>query len=102
MLVHAEANLDKRTPLRPLGFPNKMKTGFLRCAVSFQGIAIDARADNIFPRGRSTSIARNHVVQIQIFPFKSFAAILASILITLKNVVPGKLNLLLRHVIVNH
>ena len=48
-----------------------------------------------------TAIAWNHVVQIQIFAIAGFAAILAGILVSLKNIVAGELYFLLGQMIIN-
>jgi hypothetical protein len=102
VLVQAEANLDKWPPLRPLGLANQMKPGFLRRPISFERIAIDARANNIFPGRWPTPVPRDNVVQIQILPVKSFPAILASVLIPFEDVMPGELHLFLWKMIINH
>ena len=68
---------------------------FLRQPVAFARITFDARTDHVFPSCRSSAIARNHVVEIQIAAFENLAAILAGVLVALENVVPGKLHLFL-------
>ena len=99
--VQAEVDLHKRTPLRPLGFADQMQARLLRRVIGLLRITLDAGANNIFPRRRAAAIARNDVVQIQIFAFKNNAAVLARVFIALKNIVPGKLHFLLRHAVVH-
>ncbi len=64
MPVEAEINLHKGTPLRPLGLANEMQSGFQGRVVGLPGIALDAGANNIFPRRRAAAIARNYMVQV--------------------------------------
>src|SRR5439155_27366424 len=71
-------------------------------AIRLERIASHTRADNVFPRGRSTSVARNHVIEIQVFAIKVVTAILARVLVSLEDVVPRKLDLLLRQPIKQH
>src|SRR5947207_9324602 len=47
MLVQAEMDLRKRTPLWPLGLADQMHSGLLRRAIGFESIAADARAHDI-------------------------------------------------------
>src|SRR6185369_10859809 len=85
VLMQAEVDLNKWTPLRPLRFANKMHPSLLRRAIGFERIALDARADNIFPRRRPAAVARNHVIEIQIIAVESLPAVLAHVLVPLKN-----------------
>ena len=99
--VQAEIDLHKWTPLRPLGFADEMQARFLRRVIRLLRIALDARADNIFPRRRAAAIARDDVVQIQIFAFENYATVLARVFIALKNIMPRELHFLLRHAVVH-
>jgi len=99
--VQAEIDLHKRTPLRPLRLADEMQPRFLRCVVRFLRVALDARANNVLPGRRPAAVAGDDMVQVQIFALKNPAAILARVLVPLKNVMPRELHFLLRHSIVN-
>lgn len=101
MLVQGEVDLHKRPPLGPLRFADEVHACLVRRAVGFARVAGDAGADNIFPRRRTASVARDNVVEIQVFPLKNFAAILTGIVVALKNVVPRELHFLLRHPVIH-
>lgn len=58
VLVETEIDLHKRTPLGPLGFLDQVHPGLLGRAVGLAGVALDARADNVFPRCRPATITR--------------------------------------------
>jgi hypothetical protein len=94
IMLDAEIDLDKRTPFRAFWFADQVHPGFLRSLIRLLRIATDARANNVFPRGRSATISWDDVIQIQVFTFKDMSAVLAGIPISLKNVVPRKFDLL--------
>ena len=100
MLRESKVDLNKRTPFGPLWLANQMHACFLRSMVGFECITLDAGAHDVFPRGWSAAIARNDVVQIEILAVAGLAAILAGVLIALENIVPRKLDLLFRDMIV--
>lgn len=58
VLIEAEIDLHERTPLGPFGFLDQMHPGLLRCAVGLAGVALNAGADNVFPRRRPATITR--------------------------------------------
>ena len=101
MLREREVDLNERPPFRALGLADKMHPGFLRSAIGLQGVALDTRADDIFPSSWPATIAWDDMVQIEIFAVAGCAAILAGILVALKNIVPGELHLLFGHMVVN-
>lgn len=102
VLGQSEIDLHKRTPFGPLGFANQVQAGFLRRAVGFCGIALNARANNVFPRRRAATVAGNDVVEIQIFAVKMMAAILTHIFVALKNIVAREFDFFLGQPVVNH
>src|SRR5947199_115767 len=102
MLMKTEVDLHKRTPFRPLWFAYQMHSRFLRCPIRFQRIALNTRANNIFPGCRSTPIARNDMIEIQITAIESLPAVLAQVFIALKNIVPCELDLFLGQMVINH
>ena len=99
MLGSRKGDLHKWTPLRPLGFADKMHVRFLRQAVAFACIARDARANHIFPCRRSTSFARHDMIEIQLVALKNLATILTSVFVALENVVTRELYFLFRETI---
>ncbi len=86
VLVQTEVDLDERTPLGPLGFADETKPRLLRCAIGLEGVAFDARAHDVLPSRRPAAVAREHVVQVEVFALKNVAAILAGVLVALKNI----------------
>ena len=76
-----------------------MQASLVWSPVRLVSIALDARANDVLPRRGSASVAWNDVVQIEIFSLKYPAAVLAGVLVPLKDVVPSKLDLFLRQTI---
>ena len=81
VLVETEIDLHEWTPLGSLRLFHQMHSRLLRRAVRLARVARDARANNVFPRRRPAMIARNDVIEIQIFAIKFFSAVLASVAI---------------------
>jgi hypothetical protein len=102
MVVQSKIYLDKWSPLRSLRFAHQMQAGFLWSSISLPRIARNARANNVFPSGRATTIPRSDVIEVKIFSFENLPAILAGISIPLKNVVSRELHFLLRQAIKHH
>ncbi len=101
MMVHGKVDLYERTPFGPFGLSDEVQGGLLGGAVCLLRIAFDAGADNVFPRGRAAAVARDDVVQVQILAFEDTPAILAGVLIALKNIVAGELDFLLGKAVIN-
>ncbi len=101
VLVQADIDLHKRTPFRAFGLANQMQSGFLRRAIGLLRVAFNAGANDVFPRRRAAAVAGDDVVEIQIFPLKMFAAVLAGVFVALKNVVARELHFFLRQPVVN-
>jgi len=91
--------MHKWTPLGPLRFADKMHVRFLRQSIAFACIARDARANHIFPCRRSTSFARDDMIEIQIVALKNLATILTGVLVALEDVVTRELHFLFRETI---
>lgn len=102
VLMQAEIDLYKRTPLRPLRLADQVHSRFLRGPIRLERIAFDAGANNIFPGCGAAAIARDDVIEIQIVAVEGLAAILARVLIALKNVVPCEFDLFLGQVVIDH
>ena len=101
VLVQAEIDLNERPPFGPFRFANQMHARLLRRAIGLAGITLDTGADDIFPGGRPAPIARDDMIQVEVFAVETFAAILAGALVALENVMPGELDLFLGEMIVN-
>ena len=99
VLLKAEIDLHERTPFRAFRFADQTNAGFLRCVIRLARIALNAGADNVFPRGRTAAITRNHMIKVQILAIENFAAILACVLVTLENIMARELHFLFRKMI---
>src|SRR5947208_5721907 len=99
VLRRRKSNMHKWTPLGPLRFADKMHVRFLRQSIAFACIARDARANHIFPCRRSTSFARDDMIEIQIVALKNLATILTGVLVALEDVVTRELHFLFRETI---
>ncbi len=101
MLVQREVDLHEWPPLRALGLAHQVQARLERRAVRLARIARDARADNVFPGRRAAAVARDDVVEVQIFPVENLATVLARILVAFENIMPRELHFLLRHAVVH-
>ncbi len=99
--VHPKIDLDEGAPFRALWFAHKQQACLPRGAVGLSCIATDAGADDVLPCGGSSMIARDHVIEIELVAVENHSAILARVLVTLKNVVTRELDFLLWHSIKN-
>lgn len=87
--------MHERSPSRFSWGADEAHSGCLGGFVALAGIAGDAGADDVFPGGGTTGLPRNHVVQIQVRAVKYFAAVLAGVLVSFKNVVAGEFDFFL-------
>lgn len=90
-----KSNVHERPPFWSLRFSDEAHVRFPREPVAFAGIAGDARANHVFPRGRPSAISRHDVIQIEFAAVKNLTAVLAGILVPLEHIVPGKFHFLL-------
>ena len=95
VLVEAEADLHEGPPFGPLGFADEIEPGLGGGAVGLVGVALDARADDVFPSGGAAAVARNDVVEVQILAVEHFAAVLAGVFVALEDIVARELDLFL-------
>ena len=72
---------------------------FLRKPIAFARVTWDARADDVLPCRRPSSIARYDMIEIQLVALKNLAAILAGVFVTLENIVARELHFLFRETI---
>ena len=96
VMVHAEVDLHERPPLGTPGLADEAHPGLGGSLVGLACIAGDARADNVLPGRRPAAVARDHVIEIQILPLETPAAVLAGVPVSLENIMPGELDLFLR------
>src|SRR6266536_3974506 len=95
VVMEAEIDLHEGPPLRSFRPADEAHSGFLRRAVGLLSVAGDAGTDNVLPCGGSAAIARNDMIQVQVFPVEHMPAILARVFVPFKNVVPGEFDFLL-------
>jgi len=99
MLWRVERDVQKRPPFRALWFADQCHLRFLWQAIAFHRVTWNARTDDILPRRRSTTIPRDHVIEIQIVAIECLAAVLAGVLVPFEHVMPRKLHFLFRQAI---
>ena len=75
--------------------------GFTGKPIALLRIATDTRTNHVLPGRRPAAIARYDVIEIEIPSIENLAAVLASVLVALKDVVPGKLHFFFRKPIEN-
>ena len=88
----AEGEMDEGAPLWTFGLFDEAHTGLGGGAVGFAGVTRDAGADDVFPVGAAAVVAWNHVIEVEIFAVKQFAAVLAGVAIAFVDVVAGELD----------
>src|SRR5262245_31406071 len=96
MVVQAQVDLNKRPPLRAFWPADQLHTRFLRRAVCLLSVTSDAGTNDVLPSGRAASVARNHVIQIEVFTIERMAAVLAGVLVPFENIVSCEFDFLLR------
>ena len=74
----------------------------MRSPVGLARVAGNARADDIFPAGRSSVVSRYNVVQVQQFSAQCLAAVLACVVVSFKEVVSCEFDFFLRKSVINH
>lgn len=73
---------------------DQLHVGLGRGAATFSHIALQAGADDVFPRVRAATRARNDMVEAQLGCAKALAAILAGIVVARKEVATIELHVL--------
>jgi hypothetical protein len=96
VLLARKSDVDERPPLWPLRFPNQCHVSLMRKAIALSRIARNTGADDVFPRGQAAFVARQDVIEVQLLTLENLAAILAGVVVTLEDVVAGKLYFLFR------
>src|SRR5207249_11646026 len=96
-----KGNLDERTPLGSCRFAAQAHVHFPWKAIALARMAGDTRADHVFPRRCSAPIARHNVIQIEFAPIENLSAVLAGVLVALKDVMTCELYVLFRKPIEN-
>src|SRR4051812_15797798 len=75
--VIVEHEADHRAPLRADRLADQAHVRLVRETVRLAGIALDARAHDIFPRGLAAVVPGDDVVEIQFLARENVAAVLA-------------------------
>ena len=96
VLGSSKRNLNEWPPLWPLRFANQTHVRFTRKPVALSRVTGDTGANHVFPSRRPAPVARDYVIEIELAPIENVAAVLARVLVSLKNVVPGEFYFLLR------
>ena len=90
----------KWTPVGFFRFVQREHICLPRELVCLPGIALDARADHVLPRGWASLISWNNMVQVQIPRFESVATVLAGKLVPLENRLSAELDFLPRDTVI--
>ncbi len=94
IVMSANADLDKRSPLWSLRFADKAQASLNWGPVRLLRVTQNARTNDVLPSSRPTTIFRNHMIQIEVTPIENLAAVLASVAVSFKNVVTRELHFL--------
>lgn len=86
----AEGEVNEGAPLWAFRFFDEAHAGLGGGAVGLAGIAGDAGADDVFPTGAASVVARHHVIEVEIFTVEHVAAVLTSVAVAFVDVVSGK------------
>lgn len=89
-------DVHERSPARTLGLAGERHADLMWKPVSLARVAGNARANDVFPSCLPAAIPRHDVIQVQHLARKNFVAILASIVVPLKNILAREFHLLLR------
>ena len=87
-----EVEVEVGTPDRFFRFSDEGHPGLLGDAVGLSCVAVFATAHNILPGGFSAEVARNNVVEVEVFSIHGLAAILAGVFVPLVDVLAGELD----------
>ena len=87
---------DDRSPLRLRRFAPQAHRCLVRQSIRLSRIALNAGTDDVFPSRPAPVMPGNDVIQVQVFAIKNLPAVLATVAISLKDIVPGQLQLLAR------
>src|SRR5439155_11867032 len=90
VMLEPEVDLHKRPPLRPFRLPDEVHRSLMGGPIRLDRITLDTRADDVFPSRRSAAVARDDVIEVQVFAIKLVTAILARVLIPLEDIMPRK------------
>ena len=91
MLRRGKRDLDKRPPFWSLGFADQAHVRFTRKPIALARIARNARANHVLPSCGPSPIPRNDVIQIEFTSIENLTAVLAGVLVALKDIVASKL-----------
>src|ERR1044072_1448683 len=84
-----KCDMHERPPLRSLRFANQAHVRFARKTVAFARIAPDTGANHVLPRGRSSTITRHDVIQVEFAAIENLAAVLAGGFVTVNHHISG-------------
>ena len=96
VLRRRKSNLNKGPPLWPFGFADQTHVRLAGKPIALARIARNARANHVLPSCGPSAIARHDVIQIEFASIEKLTAVLAGVLVALKDVVASKLYFLFR------
>ena len=78
--------MNKGPPAGAFGLLEELHVGLVREAVALAGVAGDAGADHVLPRGLAAPLAGQNVIEIEFLTVEPAGAILAGVVVALVNV----------------
>ena len=92
--VAGDLHIEEGAELGAFRFFHQLHAGLMGTTVALAGVAGDAGADHVFPRGRAALVPGDDVVKVKVLPILFVPAVLAGEGIPLKNVLAGQLHFL--------
>ena len=93
VVLAAPRQVNKGLPFRALRFADQSHMNLVRQFVPLAGVAPNTRANDVFPGGQPAFVAGDDMVEVQIRALENSTAVLASVEIPFKNIVPCELDL---------
>jgi len=92
---------EERSPPRGPRFFNRKHIGLPGQLIRLARVAADTGADEVFPRGFSTLVPRDHVIEVEFLHLEPLPAVLAGIPVTREDVLARKFHLFLWETVVD-
>ena len=94
-----EGDVHEGPPFGSHRLLEQIHSGLVGEFVSLARVAGDAGADDIFPSGLPPSVARQHMVDVEMAAVENSGAVLAGILVSLEYIMPCELDFLFRQAV---
>ena len=101
VVMMGEADADEGAPFWALGLADKLHASLVRQTIAFARVAGNARANNVLPGGLTAAISRQDMIEVEIIAVENLPAILAGVLVPLKDVMSRKFHLFFRKPVKN-